>query len=200
MGAEPTDVILVRCMLASGAQLRETAQRFCTESGLQLQLLRAAWSPESHWTYVYAQLPAQRPLDATAVPLLRRLWTGLCPDAQGADVARLQRVQDLLGGSPEGTPTRHYVVETDPEAGWEDEIVRWYVEEHLPGLAAVTGTVRAERFLNHDSGPRSHACYGLVSEQPFNSPPWLAVRGTQWSSRVRPHFTNTRRTMMNVVA
>jgi len=29
----------------------------------------------------------------------------------------------------------------------------------------------------------------------FNSAPWLAVRGTPWSSRVRPHFIHTRRTM-----
>jgi hypothetical protein len=200
MSAASTDVILVRCKLASDAQLQEAAQRFCREAGLQLQLQRAAWSPESHWTYVYAQLATPRPLDATAVPLLRRLWSTACPAAQEADVARLQRVQDIRGATPDGTPTRHYVVETDPEADWEDEIARWYVEEHLPGLAAVTGTVRAERFVNHDSGPRSHACYGLVGDQPFNSPPWLAVRGTEWSSRVRPHFTNTRRTMMNVVA
>lgn len=198
MSTAPTDIILVRCQLADAQGLRDAAQRFCAGSDLGLQLQRAAWSSE--WTYVYAQLPAPRALDVSVVPLLRGAWATLLPAAREVDVARLQRVQDLRGASPEGTPTLHYVVETDPEPQWEDEIVRWYVEEHLPGLAAVPGTVRAQRFINHDSGPRSHACYGLAGQGTFNSPPWLAVRGTEWSSRVRPHFTNTRRTMMQVVA
>lgn len=194
------DTILVRCKLARPEGLREAAQRFCDQSGLALRLQRAAWSGENQWTYVYAQLAAPRGLDASAVPLLERLWTSLVPASHGVDVARLQVVQDLPGRSHGAVPILHYVVETDPEDGWEPEMVRWYVEEHLPGLASVPGTVDALRYVNHDSGPRSHACYGLASADTFNSPPWLAVRGTDWSSRVRPHFTNTRRTMMAVVA
>lgn len=199
MSVAHTDVILVRCKLADAQGLLDTARRFCSEGGLALVLQRAAWSPESQWTYVYAQLATSRELDATAVPLLRRVWMHFCPAAQEVDVARLQRVQDIDGASEGAHPLLHYVVETDPEPEWDEEIVRWYVEEHLPGLAAVPGTILAQRYLNHDSGPRSHACYALAHEQTFNSPPWLAVRGTDWSSRVRPHFTNTRRTMMNVV-
>jgi hypothetical protein len=199
MATVPTDVILVRCKFADAQGLLDAARHFCSEAGLGLVLERAAWSPDSHWTYVYAQLTTPHEVEAASLPLLRRIWSDCCPAAQDVDLSRLQRMQDLPGAAEGATPIRHYVVETDAEPDWQDEIVRWYIEEHLPGLAAVPGTVRAQRFVNHDSGPRSHACYGLATEEAFNSPPWLAVRGTEWSSRVRPHFTNTRRTMMDVV-
>ena len=67
-------------------------------------------------------------------------------------------------------------------------------------LAAVPGCILAQRYYNHDQGPYSLACYDLVAEQVLGSPPWLAVRGTPWSDIVRPHFTNTRRTMFRALA
>jgi hypothetical protein len=89
----------------------------------------------------------------------------------------------------------HYTVETDAADGWEEEIFRWYDTEHMMGLAAVPGCVRAQRFLNGDGGPRSHACYDLIDPKILESAAWLAVRHTAWSDRVRPQFRNTRRTM-----
>jgi hypothetical protein len=91
----------------------------------------------------------------------------------------------------------HYVVETDVEPGKEDDFNAWYDQEHLPGLAAVPGTVRAARYVDADAtaSPRSYACYDLLSPATLESAPWLAVRGTPWSARVRPTFRNTRRTM-----
>ena len=71
----------------------------------------------------------------------------------------------------------------------------WYDVEHLPGLAAVQGTVRASRFRNPRGSPRYHACYDIESPSTVGSPPWVAVRGTSWSQRVRPAFRNTKRTM-----
>lgn len=186
--------LLVRCRLAQPDGLRQAAERFCAATGLLLQ--RAAWSAESRWAYVYGELAKPGPVDAGALPRLVQSWSALLPAASEIDVSRLELAQDLAGASADAAPTRHYVVETDPEAGWEEDILRWYREEHLPGLASVPGCVRARRFVNHDAGPSSHACYGLVSEDTLGCPPWLAVRGTAWSSRVRPHFTNTRRTMM----
>lgn len=115
-------------------------------------------------------------------------------------VSPLQPAFDTPGSSAGEPPSRHYVVETDPEVGWHDEIVRWYDEEHMPGLAAVPGCVRAMRALNLGAGPRSLAAYDLVAADVLGSPPWLAVRGTAWSDRTRPHFTNTRRTMFEVIA
>lgn len=193
-----TDVLLVRCRLSRADALAEAARQFCLQGG-ELRLLQAAWSSTEGWAYVYGQLPAATAIGEDAVVRSVRLWARLCPSAQDTDLSRLQLVQDLPGHSARAVPMRHYVVETDPEAGWEDELADWYAREHMPGLAAVPGCVRARRFINHDAGPRSHACYELVTEDTLGSPPWLAVRGTEWSSRVRPHFTNTRRTMMQVV-
>ena len=194
MAPTPTDMVLVRSRVGQADGLPDAARRFCAEAGLQLR--RLAWSGESGWCYLYAQPGAsavQEP--ARLVPL----WTGLVPQAQDTDASRLQLAQDLPGRSHGDAATRHYVVETDPEAGWEEELARWYVQEHMPGLAAVPGCIHARRYLNPDAGPGSHACYELVTQDTLGSPAWLAVRHTDWSSRVRPHFTNTRRTMMQVL-
>jgi hypothetical protein len=77
----------------------------------------------------------------------------------------------------------------------EDDLNAWYDKEHMPGLAACLGTVRARRFRNPDGSPRYHACYDLVRTETLGSEPWLAVRHTAWSDRVRPHFRNIKRTM-----
>ncbi len=122
------------------------------------------------------------------------------PALREARVSPLQPAFEAAGAAAGEAPLHHYVVETDPEAGWHDEILRWYDEEHMPGLAAVPGCVHALRALNLGAGPRSLAAYDLVHEGVLGSPPWLAVRGTAWSDRARPHFTNTRRTMFEVIA
>lgn len=90
----------------------------------------------------------------------------------------------------------HYIVATDVLAEQEDDFNAWYEREHLPGLAAVPGTAHAARYrVVEGAGPRYHACYDLADRSAFNSPEWLAVRAMPWSSRVRPAFLNTRRTM-----
>lgn len=192
-------VLLLRCQLVAADDLPQTAQRWCEASGLGLRPVRLAWSAVNRWMYLYAEPAASGSFGRGDLGGLDRLWTALCPRSVGADLSRLELVQDVRGHSQGDAPTHHYVVETDPEAGWGEEIPRWYEEEHMPGLAAVPGCIHARRFVNLDSGPRSHACYELVSEETLGSPPWLTVRGTAWSSRVRPHFTNTRRTMMRVL-
>ena len=116
-------------------------------------------------------------------------WAGL-----PAQASRLQLVLDCTCASENEKITTHYTVQTDPAAGWEDEISQWYAQEHMPGLAMVAGCVCAQRYINHDHGPRSFACYDLTSPEVMGSPDWLAVRASDWSSRCRPHFTNTRRT------
>ena len=110
-------------------------------------------------------------------------------------VDRLECVRDVPGTSIGARRVLYYVVETDAADGWQDELERWYDTEHMPGLAAVPGCIRARRFINHDRGPYSYACYDLAHAGVTESEPWLAVRATEWSSRVRPQFRNTRRTM-----
>jgi hypothetical protein len=116
-------------------------------------------------------------------------WAG-----HGAQASRLELVLDCTCASPNAHIATHYTVQTDPAVGWEDEIAQWYAQEHMPGLAMVEGCVCAQRYINHDHGPRSFACYDLTSPEVMGSPDWLAVRASDWSSRCRPYFTNTRRT------
>lgn len=109
---------------------------------------------------------------------------------------RLMRLRDIPGAAAGSPPQWHYVVATDVRPVAEKEFNAWYEEEHLPGLAAVPGTARAGRYrVVEGPGPRYHACYDLAQRDAFNSPAWLAVRGTPWADRVRPNFQNTRRTL-----
>lgn len=105
----------------------------------------------------------------------------------------IQRVVSNAGALP-AAPYR-YVVETDVTAECEDDFNVWYEQEHLPGLASVPGALQAQRYRADSGTPRYYACYDLASLDVFGSPSWLAVRATPWSSRVRPAFRNTRRTM-----
>lgn len=123
----------------------------------------------------------------------------LTPTGEGAGLGlewhRLACVQQIDGVSSGHPAPFHYVVETDVLPAREGEFNAWYTEEHMPGLAAVPGTVRAARYVDTTGSPRYYACYDLVSPDTLGSPPWLAVRATAWSSIVRPFFRNTRRQM-----
>ena len=145
--------------------------------------------------YLYLELPLPALLELSDITIVEDIFGVSFPEATDVEASRLSRVFDVPGASIGQPPKFHYVVETDPEAGWAEEIARWYDTEHMPGLARVPGCVRASRFLNHDHGPASFACYDLVSTETLGSAPWLAVRNTEWSDRARPHFTNTLRTM-----
>jgi hypothetical protein len=145
-------------------------------------------------TYVYCRLPSAGADSAAAT--IRASALALCPTA---GVQRLRRLSDLPGASSGRAAPWHYIVETDVVAAAEQDLNDWYDQEHLAGLAGVPGTVRAQRFICIDGGPRYHACYDLESVETFGSPPWLAVRATAWSDRVRPSFRNTKRTMFKAI-
>ncbi len=202
----PTDFLLLRFEVADPSSLADAARRFCADHAMTLY--RAAWAAEKQTACVYARLHARAHVPASALPPLTEAWATCCLGARGITASRLEQVQGNPGVSQAAAPAFHYAVETDPEDGWRDEIFRWYDTEHMPGLAAVPGCIHARRMLNHDHGLRhgldhgalSYACYDLESIETLGSPPWLAVRGTAWSDITRPHFTNTRRTMMQVLA
>ena len=139
----------------------------------------------------YAWLDA--PVDAAALQAALRERH---PRAQAVSLAL---TTDVAGQAAGQAAPWFYMVETDIKPGAEADFDRWYEEEHLPGLAAVPGTVRARRYLAREGSPRYYACYDLATRDTFGSPAWLAVRATDWSSRVRPNFTNTKRTMFRLV-
>ncbi|OVZ55561.1 hypothetical protein CDO44_25565 [Pigmentiphaga sp. NML080357] len=139
----------------------------------------------------YALLPAPQDLASLAAVLRRQH-----PRAQAVAMT----LAGCLPGQAAGMPAPWlYMVETDVTPQAEEDFDRWYDQEHLPGLAAVPGTVRARRYVAADASPRYIACYDLASRETFGSPAWLAVRATAWSDRVRPHFINTKRTMFRAV-
>jgi len=195
---QATDCLLLQFTLvpAPTDRLAAAATQLCADSGLHLQ--RLARAPDGQ-AYLYARLPQRTLLGDEALPPLAAALGRRIPAARDIRVARLQQVFTAPGHADGEPPVFHYVVETDPEAGWLPELERWYDQEHMPGLARVPGCILAQRYYNHDQGPLSLACYDLVSESVLGSPPWLAVRGTAWSDIVRPHFTNTRRTMFRAL-
>lgn len=203
----PTDFLLIQISWPAGkepalAELSAVLQQDMLKTpgcDQRLSLLRCAWSEELRCMYGYLALPERAALCAADLLPIRDALARATSEAADVRVSRLECVFEREGHSFGEKPTAHYVVEMDPEEGWMPEISRWYDEEHMPGLAAVPGCVHAWRMLNHDHGPLSLACYDLVTTQTMGSPPWLAVRATDWSSVTRPHFTNTKRTMFSVI-
>lgn len=196
----PADFVLMRCKLGDPSLLAQAAARWCAETPVPMTLHRAAWDSDTRTACVYARLTARAWLGEGAMQVLSGRWLCACQPALEVSTSRLELVFDARGASHGEAPRFHYVVETTPEEGWLDEIGRWYDSEHMPGLAAVPGCIHARRLINHDQGPLSLACYDLVTQETLGSPPWLAVRNTAWSDVARPHFTDTRRTMLKVFA
>lgn len=166
--------------------------------GIRLQSV-ATVKAENHrpMHHVYLHFENPQHLTSADVVTAEKNWHRL--SGHKADVSRLQCAMHRPGAKHDASPSVHYVVETDPEEGWQDEIFRWYDQEHMPGLADVPGTVLAQRFLNLDHSPLSLACYDLTHAEVLTSPAWLAVRASAWSDICRPHFTNTLRTLFETV-
>lgn len=116
-----------------------------------------------------------------------------------AHVVDLALTTDVAGHCAGQVAPWRYMVETDVKPDAQRDFDSWYETEHLPGLAAVPGTVAARRYVARDGAPRYYACYDLAQREAFGSPAWLAVRATPWSDRVRPNFINTKRTMFRLV-
>lgn len=187
----PSDALLLR-LYATGPDVDALAHRVLTaaaSAGLGCRMGRRADAPEAGLAYCYLPLPRRIAVPASAIEQLQACAGG------PASVSRLALMQQLAGASHGAEAAFHYVVEMTPEPGFEVELQAWYDTEHLPGLAQVAGCVQAQRWWNHDAGPQSLACYDLVSAQTLGSPPWLAVRNTAWSARMRPRFMGTQRTM-----
>lgn len=188
--------LLIRSAIAP---VSDTLAGTLSRSGLlDLGLREVTWaftpSAENGQPMAHILLSLNSPVALTAREReqLQSAWRSVA--RPGDSMARLELALDRPGHSHGQVALAYYAVETDPAPGWSDEIGRWYAEEHLPGLSAVPGCIRARRYLNFDTGPRSLACYDLESLDVLGSNAWLKVRQTAWSDTCRPHFTNTLRT------
>lgn len=200
--AMPTDALLLQATLPDNCDdcLPAVMQHLRSAVPHLSVRLHAAYAPTQKLFYAYLHLAQRSPIDKVAATALASGLKAEWPQLQKVRVSRLEKVFETAGASAGTEPVFHYAVEMDPESGWMPELAQWYDTEHMPGLAKVPGCIRATRFLNHDHGPLSLACYDLVTEETLGSDPWLAVRGTEWSSRMRPRFTNTIRTMFGLMA
>ncbi len=191
----------MNCLLIKADRLWDAHQikQGLEQSGfneLAIQSMRWAYTPAAEngkpMAHLYLDLGEADSPSSGARLRYEAAWNRLMGGS--ARLSRLQGLLDLPGASAGIAAPAHYAVETDPEAGWADELGRWYAEEHLPGLSRVPGCVRARRFANLDHPPESFACYDLLSLDVLGTAAWLKVRQTAWSDICRPHFTNTLRT------
>jgi hypothetical protein len=171
-------LLLVRAGAAAEEARAVADARALARAVPQTQRLQVCIAVDRPLAYIYAWSPTPGPYE---------------------EARRLEPIAEYRGASAGASAPYHYVVATDIEAGWEDELHTWYRDEHMPGLAAVPGNVQCARLRSVEGAPRYHACYDLVSPQVLERPEWLAVRHTEWSDRVRPHFRNTVRVMFRTV-
>ena len=75
----------------------------------------------------------------------------------------------------------------------EDELRRWYDEEHLAEVMAVPGVLNAARYEALRGGPRYLACYELDSHEAWYSDEWQKWlrEPTEWSRRMSPSVIGT---------
>jgi hypothetical protein len=72
----------------------------------------------------------------------------------------------------------------DVPAEHEDELHRWYDEEHVPLLATLPGVLRARRFTAWEGEPRHIALYDLADASVAESPGWQSALETPWAKRI----------------
>jgi hypothetical protein len=83
-----------------------------------------------------------------------------------------------------------YLIRLRVDPAVETEWNRWYNEEHIPFLAAVTGVLCARRFRSYqpDALGRNYlAMYHLTSPEIPKTEEWKHQSLTDWTLRMKPH-------------
>lgn len=176
-------LLLRRSPAPKEPDLVEEARAFALSMPFPVRL-QVCRSLDGAHAYIYAWI------EATALAGYRR---------EAPRPTRLEPLAEWQGASAGDEAPYHYVVATDVDPEHEAELNHWYQTEHMPGLAALAGTVHCARLRSLDGAPRYHACYDLKSPESLDSAEWLALRHTPWASRVRPHFRNPRRIMFRTL-
>jgi hypothetical protein len=81
-------------------------------------------------------------------------------------------------GTP-GTALLVVVIEVDPEH--EDELNRWYDEEHIPEKRATPGFRSARRFASHEAPGRYLAIYEVDDPDVVLSPEYMTQPVSDWT-------------------
>lgn len=88
-----------------------------------------------------------------------------------------------------GTGLLLVMIDVDP--AYEADFHRWYNEEHLPERLDCPGFLSGRRFLSVEGSPKYLALYDLENPEVLDSEAYqrLVSPPTDWSQRLRPHFT-----------
>jgi hypothetical protein len=127
---------------------------------------------------------------ANATPWTRRVVDNL--------ESQLRNEYELLSargrsGAPEAPYLLMVRLETAPEH--EEELNRWYEEEHIDRLFAVPGCLSARRYRATQGSPRYLALYELTAPDVPDSAAWHEAADTEWTLRMRPLFQNYGRSL-----
>ena len=109
--------------------------------------------------------------------------------AQCERILRFEGEQTLPGDQLAPTGARALLLNAmnvNPEV--EDDFNKWYGEEHIPALAAVTGVLCARRFRATQSPLKYVALYHVASPEVVASPEWKKAADSPWTQRLRPHM------------
>lgn len=84
------------------------------------------------------------------------------------------------------------LIVNDVDEGADDEVNRWYQEEHLPNRLAIPGFRRARRYRAIDGRPTYVACYECDSVDVLTSGEYRerVANPTPWTRRMLPRFRN----------
>lgn len=87
-----------------------------------------------------------------------------------------------------------FMVYVDVPAPLEDELNRWYNEEHIPERLAIPGVLNAARYVAVRGGPQYLACYELEEPEAYFSAVWQQrlAHPTPWTQRMSPEKIGTR--------
>jgi len=80
--------------------------------------------------------------------------------------------------------------------GAQAEVDEWYDKEHLPGLAAVPGCIRARRFRVTEGPYSSLALYHLRGPEVAESQAWKDARDTPWTHKLKSSFVDPLRLLL----
>ena len=91
------------------------------------------------------------------------------------------------------------MIRTDPEEGWEDELNRWYDEDHIPSLLGVPGFLWAKRYVGIEGSPKYMALYEIESPEAIKTEAYVKARDSEWTLRIRSHRRNHTRNVYELI-
>ena len=98
-------------------------------------------------------------------------------------------------------PEKHVIitVRIDVAAEMEDELNRWYDEEHMPNLLAVPGVLSGKRAVNTGEGIKFIAIYEHANIDVQHTEAYRMAVETEWTQKMKPHFLKLERDVYGVI-